>query len=225
MFKIDKYDRKILYELDMDSRQSAQKIAKKVRLSKVSIIQRINNLKEKGIIRNFITLINYRKFGKTNYHVYYSLKNLSQKKEEEFIQFLKGDKDVRYVIQIDSKWDLMIALFTESSEETDEILRKISEKYGEYIREIMVFTIVTTFYPGRNYLIHEKGVEFNLLVRKRTRPLNVDKIDKKILHAISLNARASLINLSQRIGVSTGVLAYRIKKLKSQEVIQRFTID
>ena len=85
MAKIDKYDKKILFELDQNSRKSAQQIARKVHLSKVSVINRINKLVKNGIIKNFITLVNYRKLGFSNFHVYYSLQNLSHEKEEEFI--------------------------------------------------------------------------------------------------------------------------------------------
>jgi len=226
MGKIDHYDKKILYELDQNSRQSAQQISRKVYLSKVSVIQRINKLKKNGIIKNFITLINYRKFGFTNYHVYYSLQNLSQEKEAGFIEFLKKERGVRYVIQIDSKWDLMLALFTESNEKTDEILNGINEKYSDYIKEIRIFTIVTTFYPGRNYLIKEKGVIFEKpLIRKKTDKIKIGKIDHKILKHISLNARSKLTELENKIEIKSDVIRYHLKNLIKKGIIQRFTID
>ena len=43
-------------------------IGKKVKLSKVSVINRINKLEKNKIVRKFITLVNYRKLGYTNYH-------------------------------------------------------------------------------------------------------------------------------------------------------------
>lgn len=226
MPKNDPYDKRILYELDQNSRQSAQQISRKIHLSKVSVIQRINKLKKNGIIKNFITLVNYRKLGFTNYHVYYSLQNLSQEKEEEFIGFLKNEKGVRYVIQIDSKWDLMIALFTESNEKTDEILNRINEKYGDYIKEIRIFTIVTTFYPGRNYLIKDKGIIFKKpLIRKKAEKIKIDKMDHKILENISLNARTTLTELENKIRIKADVTRYHLKNLIKNEIIQRFTID
>jgi DNA-binding Lrp family transcriptional regulator len=55
MLKIDLKDRKILYQLDINSRQSYSQIAKKVGLSKTVLVYRINRLKEKGVIRKFYT--------------------------------------------------------------------------------------------------------------------------------------------------------------------------
>jgi|WetSurMetagenome_2_1015567.scaffolds.fasta_scaffold154826_2 Lrp/AsnC family transcriptional regulator, leucine-responsive regulatory protein len=224
--RIDNYDGKILYELDKNSRETAQQIGKKVRLSKVSVIQRINKLKKEGAITNFITLINYRRLGFTNYHVYYSLQNLSQEKEEQFISFLKQTRGVNYILQLDSKWDLMLALFTESNEQTDKILNQINEKFGNFIKEIKIFVILTTFYQGRQYLAESKMKEFNgKLVREKSDKIKIDNIDMKILEAISLNARAQLVELEEITKIKAEVIRYRLKNLIEKEVIQRFTID
>jgi len=226
MVKIDLYNKKILYELDSNARQSAQQIAKKVKLSKVAVINRINKLLKEGVIKNFITLINYRKLGFTNYHVYYSLQNLSPQKEQEFIEFLKHEREVRYLLQIDSTWDLMLALYTQSSERTDQILNKISNQFGDYIKEIKVFTIVTTFYPGRNYLIEKKPVPFtSSLVREMSLREEIDEIDKKILGGISTEARMSLIDLEKKIRIKADVIRYHLKNLVKRGIIQKFTLN
>jgi len=224
--KVDNYDKKILYELDLNSRESAQQIGRKIRLSKVSVIQRISKLEKAGIIHNFISLINYKKLGFTNYHIYYSLQNLSQEKEEQFISFLKQNKEINYILQLDSKWDLMITIFTESNEKVDNILNKINEKFGSFIREIKIFTIITTFYPGRNYLIQTKGNIINpVLIREKSDKIEVDKTDKEIIRSISLNARMPLTELEKISKIKAEVIRYRLKNLIENGIIQRFTID
>ena len=224
--KVDNYDKKILYELDLNSRESAQQIGRKIRLSKVSVIQRISKLEKAGIIHNFISLINYKKLGFTNYHIYYSLQNLSQEKEEQFISFLKQNKEINYILQLDSKWDLMITIFTESNEKVDNILNKINEKFGSFIREIKIFTIITTFYTGRNYLIQTKGNIINpVLIREKSDKIEVDKTDKEIIRSISLNARMPLTELEKISKIKAEVIRYRLKNLIENGIIQRFTID
>jgi DNA-binding Lrp family transcriptional regulator len=47
---LDLKDRKILYELDLDSRQSFRSIGKKVGLSKDTVASRIKSLIQDGII-------------------------------------------------------------------------------------------------------------------------------------------------------------------------------
>ena len=51
MVKVDIKDKKILYHLEINSRQSFNSIGKKVGLSKVNVAYRVKKLQEKGIIK------------------------------------------------------------------------------------------------------------------------------------------------------------------------------
>jgi Lrp/AsnC family leucine-responsive transcriptional regulator len=55
MTKIDLKDRKILYELDLDARQSLTQVGKKVGLKKDIVSYRIKRMQDEGIIKNFWT--------------------------------------------------------------------------------------------------------------------------------------------------------------------------
>jgi len=48
MEKLDLKDRKILYHLDLDSRQPFRSIGRKVGLSKDAVVSRVKNFKKKG---------------------------------------------------------------------------------------------------------------------------------------------------------------------------------
>ena len=56
IFKLDKKDKKILYELDKNARATCSAIAKKVMLSQEVVYSRINRLEQKDIIKNFQTV-------------------------------------------------------------------------------------------------------------------------------------------------------------------------
>ena len=55
--KLDLKDRKILYELDSNARQSNSEIAKKVGLNKNTVNYKINRMTEEGIIAGYYTVI------------------------------------------------------------------------------------------------------------------------------------------------------------------------
>ena len=63
MEKLDLKDRKILYHLDLDSRQSFRSIGKKIGLSKDVIANRVKKLQEKGVIKHFYTQVDPFKLG------------------------------------------------------------------------------------------------------------------------------------------------------------------
>ena len=55
MFKLDTKDKKILYYLAMNSRQSFSKIGKKVGLHRNNVIKRVDKLKEEEVIFKYFT--------------------------------------------------------------------------------------------------------------------------------------------------------------------------
>ena len=57
MENISEIDRKIIYELILDSRQSYKSIGKKIHQSKNVVNYRIKRLEKQGIIKNYFTLI------------------------------------------------------------------------------------------------------------------------------------------------------------------------
>ncbi len=56
--KLDNIDKKLLEELAEDGRLSYDDLAEKVGLSRVAVKDRIQNLKEKGVIEKFTVVIN-----------------------------------------------------------------------------------------------------------------------------------------------------------------------
>ena len=97
MLKLDLKDRKLLYELDTESRQSAHQIAKKIGLSKDAVIYRINKLQEAGVIKQFHTIINVGKLGFISFRLYLKLQNTTPEKEEEIIEYLKSQKIIALI--------------------------------------------------------------------------------------------------------------------------------
>src|SRR3989338_8609048 len=85
---VDLKDRKILFELEQDSRQSLSKIAKKVSLKKETVFHRIKSLENRGIIKYYLTEINTYKLGYLYYPMLLRFQNTTPHIEKEIIQYL-----------------------------------------------------------------------------------------------------------------------------------------
>ena len=75
--KLDLKDRKILYELDLNARQSDKEIAKKVGISREAVRYRIQKLIDEGYINYFITLLNTMKLGFYWYRTFFKFQSFS----------------------------------------------------------------------------------------------------------------------------------------------------
>lgn len=62
--KLDNIDKQLLAALSEDGRLSYVELAERVGLSRVAVKDRIQNLKDKGVIEKFTVVINSEKFGK-----------------------------------------------------------------------------------------------------------------------------------------------------------------
>jgi len=61
--KIDDLDKAILDELESDARQSFRQMAKRTRVSVVTVAQRVRRMEKEGIIRGYYALLDQQKLG------------------------------------------------------------------------------------------------------------------------------------------------------------------
>ena len=112
MVDIDLKDRKILYELDLDCRQSNTQIGKKVGLKKDVVSYRINRMKEEGIITNFFTAINTFKLGYQVYRIYINFQYMSSQVKDKIIQHFISYRYVWAVISLKAEIDFDVSILT-----------------------------------------------------------------------------------------------------------------
>jgi len=82
--ELDILDRKILAQLDLDSRQSAQEMARKIRSNKDTVNYRMKRLVDEGIITKWLARVETAKFGFNNIKVYIRFQDTDEEKEKEF---------------------------------------------------------------------------------------------------------------------------------------------
>jgi DNA-binding Lrp family transcriptional regulator len=216
---LDLKDRKILYELDVDSRQSYNEIAKKVELSKDSIIYRINKLKEEGIIKQFHTVIDVGKLGFISFRLYLKLQNTTPEKEEEIIEFFKQQKIVTWLVSIDGEYDIGMWILTKSIKEMNELWKELLEKYLTYLdkRCLTIFTRVSYF--PRVYLLDKKQNFEEYVFVTEPEETKLDSKDLELLRLIALDSRISVLDISLKLKLTPKTTAVRIKELERKKVI------
>jgi Lrp/AsnC family transcriptional regulator, leucine-responsive regulatory protein len=100
MYYPDNKDRKILLELDINSRQSYASIGKKLKISKEVVLYRVNKLVEEKIITNFTCIIDYSQLGIISLRTFLKLKNLEQNLLQNIIDYLKDIPQIGWVVTI-----------------------------------------------------------------------------------------------------------------------------
>lgn len=221
MVKVDLKDRKILYELDRNCRQSNSQIARKVGLSKQIVNYRINKLQKQGVIRNYITQLNIPKLGFLSYKVMLHLQNVSLGKEQEIVKHLQSNPNVHWLVSCFGRWDLILAFSSKTVIEFNRNLNKTLKPYASFIKEKNSLLITDLYFFTRSYLTDEKNKDFSYFGGEPER-IRLDNTDLKIIKILSENARENIIRIADKLNTTVDIIRYRIKKLIDNKIIQSF---
>lgn len=219
MIKLDLKDRKILYELDNNSRQSFHNIAKKVGLSKDSVIYRINKLKEEGLIKQFHTLFDVGKLGFISFRLYLKLQNTSPEKENEIIEFLKKQDIIMWIVSIEGEYNLGMGILTKTIKEMNNLWKEFLNKYRNFIDKkwLTIFTKVSYF--PRAYILEKKQNTDEHIFVTEPEENDLDKIDLEILKLLAPNSRISVLEIAKKLKITTKTVSSRIKQLEKKKII------
>lgn len=222
--KLELKDKKLLYWLDQNSRATNKELGKKVGLTEQAIGYKIKKLQQEGIIKKFVTFINTLSLGYTHYKVFIKLHNTTEEIENKLIKHLIKNPNVRWVVSTSGKYDLSFSILAKDALEFTKIYQEIEAKYGKYIIEKNIVLNVGS--PGftRDFLINKK-VSKKLEYKTSKEKQKIDETDKKILKAISQNARKNIVDIANENKISVDIVKYRLRKLKENNVINGFTIQ
>lgn len=223
VLKLDLKDRKILFELDRNSRASYAEIGKAVGLSKQVVKFRVERMINTGIIENFHAMWNISMLGYQQYNIYLRFKRISPEREKELIEALKKNKHTNWIVSVDGKWDLICATHFKTIQQFYEFMQGLVYKYGEIIKSRDIMCITYLFHFRRYYLINKRAeaVELSYLVEPRE-AVTLDKLDRGILKELIENARSPATEIATKVRASPEVVNKRIKRMVKNSLIQSF---
>lgn len=222
---LDLKDRKILYELEHDSRQSLQQLGRKVRLSKETTFYRLKNLEKRGIIKQYLTEIDVYKLGYQFYPLLLKLQNTTPELECELLDFIAKSHLTAWLTQCEGAWDINATLIAQNHADLSTFLDTFLAKYSTYISEKQIFIATEIHYFKRAFGLGKKAS--TVVSTYNGSSVSIFEADVKLLHILSNNARKPLTEIAETLKINPKTLAYRIKKLEEEGVIQgsRILVD
>lgn len=220
MEEISEKDRKILIELDKNAREADSKIAEKIRLSKQVTNYRIKNLVEKGIIKNFYTIVNVGKLGFSSYYVFLQLKNINEQEEERLLEKIKNKPYVGWLVNGTGRWDLVLLIYAKSHSGFDNNLNEILRISANKVHEYSFTTLISAEHIG--YKLFGQKEHKSTVQTEKEEKIELDKTDKKILQTISQDSRLSVVEISELAKIPLHVVRYRLKEMIKNKIIEGF---
>jgi Lrp/AsnC family transcriptional regulator for asnA, asnC and gidA len=227
--KLDLKDRKILYHLGLNSRESFRSIGKKVGLSKDIITSRVKKLQETRIINNFHTVVNYCLLGFTSYRFYLNFQYVTEEIKKEIVDYFISEKYIKFIHSIEGSFDFSLIAYARDLSKIYFIWEKVLSKYRDYFSNQVFSAVYKTSVFSYLFLLDKKD---NEQVNRRFYDLmntgkivNIDKMDYDILRQIIVNSRMPTVEIAKNLNSTPSVINYRINKMINTGIIIGFKIN
>lgn len=224
MLKLDKKDHLILFELDRNSRQSINELAKKTKLSRDVVAYRVKQLEQRGLIQKYITIIDFSKFVYNIIRLYLKLQKTTPEIEEQMITFFVQQKNTLTVYKIEGHYNLAVGFLVKDLHTYQSVYEEFLKKFKPYIAEKNVSVFLDYVHYHHNYLVEKKYYDYTALSTGSFVPFQYDKKDIQILNAIKENSRVSLLELAQTLKMTPTGVKYKLRNLEKNKVIVAYKL-
>ncbi len=221
MHELDLKDKKILFELDFNARQSYADIARTVGLSKQVVEYRINNLIKKGIITGFYPVINASRLGYIYSRTSITLHNISEKELEQFFTYLKEHPKVFWIIEMQGPFDVGFVTWVKTLKEYRQFVDELMSKYSSWIKRKIENIATDVIHYQHRYLLGKTQTK-EIHVEETIEREDIDELDKDILRQLNKNARIPLLEIATALKENPRTIAYRIKRLEKSKIIEAY---
>ncbi len=228
MIKLDLKDRKILYQLDLDCRQSNNQIGKKVGLGRDVVAYRIKKMQDEGVINSFYTIIDTFRLGYDVFRIYLNFQYVTSEIKEKIIKYFVDYENSWIVATVKSEIDLDVVVWVKDIFEFYRFWDKTMDEYEEYFEKYAISIYAQSIVYKKSYLLPDEKIEDNnqMLKMKCGRDsIEIDEVDYIIINELAVNARIPLIDLAEKLNCSSQSVSYRINNLIKSGVIKAFRVD
>ncbi|MBW2971623.1 Lrp/AsnC family transcriptional regulator [Candidatus Woesearchaeota archaeon] len=227
--ELDIKDRKILYILCQEARTPPSVIAKQVGLSKDAVKYRIRQLEKKGVIYNYITLLDMFPLRYLGYELFIKF-NIPPEEAGKISEYFDSHPNICWSCHLSGEWDYFAELLCSSNQEFHSITKDLAEKFGEQLVDYdfmlvgdmyRITQIIDSVYDG-------KGIELKDIVEPTVFPTDVgkrilDDTEKKMLAVMGEHATLPIHVIAKKAGLTPEVVRYRMRKMRQEGLMIRNT--
>jgi len=225
---MDLTDRKILYELDQDSRQPYSAIAKALCTSPQVVKYRVENLVSSGALQCCWPMVEYRKAGYFFGLYFFKLQNMDEASEKALFGYLGNHRFIPIIMRGEGYADLIIGICAKGIFHLRDIITELSNRFGGNFREYDTTIPIGFAQFHRSYLIGAEKKQpkeaCTAFTGADVQEEELNENERKVLSMLNYNARVPLVQLARKIGISEVSAKNILRRLEKSGIIQSYAI-
>ncbi|MBN1940887.1 MAG: Lrp/AsnC family transcriptional regulator [Candidatus Diapherotrites archaeon] len=222
---IDNVDRKILYCLDINSRDPVKEIAKKAGLRSNVVDYRLKKLVDEKVITRMFAEVNISRIGFTAFKIYVQFQDITPELEKQFFEFISKHPNSLWGVRGVGHYAAIAGFVAKDVEEIEKIKNDFLGVFGKNILMKQVAVNTGYYIFNRKYLSKEFKLGRVYDFFSRGKKIMIDKKDSQIITLLLENSRIKAVDIAEKVGLSGNQVLMRIKKLQESGVIVSYKID
>jgi len=215
--KLNEKDMKLLAYLYHSHREPLTKIAKATGLTREQVEYKIDKFVKEGVIRKFMTMFNNGAFGYGLY-AFMLVKFERFASKDNFVKKLDGNKNCMSWGECSGKYDIFMNLVFRDEKEIQEYLAYLLNESSEPVADYaLVRPYFSEFHPLKWFKDGEKD-NFPLIFDE-VKEKKFDKHEIEMMKMLEKDGRVKLIDISSKLGISSELALYKMRKLQKDKVI------
>ena len=223
MIELDRIDRKLLYEVGINSRQPLAALAKRLHLGSDLVEYRLKRFIEKGYIKKLSVVVDPSALGWTIFKTYLRISG-ARVKFDKLISELERHPRTYWLAEVAGTWNLVVSMWARDVLDFQRIQDEVLAKFGPLVSAIDVFPLVEVEGYTRRFLVDQRNARYHFSMGSSLTQ-ELDDIDKRLLFGLSIDACKNAVDLAQEIGTTPAIVRYRIEKLQKLGVIRGYRIQ
>ena len=225
MKNLDLKDRKILYQLDCNARQSIPQLSKQVGIHRNALRYRLKRLERLGIITQYYTVIDSYKLGYMVLKFYTTFQNASSTLRHNVVDYFVESPNTWVVLSSEGAFELGVIFWIRDMNRFYAYWEKTLSLYNRYFKDpTLLFQLQAISYKPTYLIQHERPLNEPVEISGNACAVHLESLDLQLLHLIATKARISVTDIARTLGVTTNIVRYHMKKLTQLQVIQRYRI-
>ena len=232
--KLDKIDRRIIFELDSNARAGFAELARRLKLGEQNVRYRVSRLFELGVVRRCHAVVDAGRIGLQEHKFYFKLRNNRRSFVEKMAASIGERKETTWLAQCSGQYDLAAVFRVSDLNSLNQIASDISADFGTEISSRTILAHIHSSYLSRNYLVEEAKKGPEILSSSCSGLLfDLDALDKAIIRLLEIDARNSAAELLRILSQTKSELSFRllsreallkrIRRLEKAKVITGYT--
>lgn len=218
--KLDKIDLKILTHLNDDAQITTTQLAKLCLISQQVADYRLKNLKSKGVILGYPTIINFFCLGYNAYIILVKTSPLTTDSKQILSEYLRTESNIYSAKSTGGNYDYSIILLSKNYNELQTKLNTLFSKFDFFI-DYEIYPIIEIDYY-RYKSLNKNNFEKLTILQEQTN--KIDNTDIKILKEIRKDCRISNLEIGKKLNLNYNTIKNRITRLKKINAIVGYTI-